>query len=91
MKELGTISHISNKGRLILRSKETPAFGLVVFTEDKKRLGKISDVFGPTKKPYISIKVPAKNSKNLENRVGESLYVNSKLNKKWGRRKRRKK
>jgi len=91
MKELGTISHISNKGRVIARSNETPAFGLPVFTKEKKRLGTISDVFGPTKKPYISIKVYAKNSKNLENRVGETLYVPAKSNKKWGRKKRRKK
>jgi RNA-binding protein len=91
MNELGKISHISNKGRLVVRSKETPAFGLPVFTEEKKKLGIVSDVFGPTKKPYISIKVHAKNSKNLENRVGETLYVPSKSNKKWGRKKRRKK
>lgn len=91
MKELGIISHISNKGRVIARSKKTPAFGLAVFNGEKNRLGIISDVFGPTKNPYISIKVLAKNSKNLENLVGEVIYVASKPNRKWRSRKRRKK
>lgn len=91
MKKLGNISHISNRGRVILRSNQTPGFGLAVFTKNKKRFGIISDVFGPTRDPYISVKVNAKNSKNLDHRVGETLYVPSKPNKKWGRRKRRKK
>ncbi len=91
MKKLGNISHISNRGRLILRSNHTPRFGIAVFTKNKKKFGTVSDVFGPTKEPYISIKVYAKNSKNLDDRVGETLYVESKTNKNWGRRKRRKK
>jgi RNA-binding protein len=91
MKKIGNISHISNRGRLISRSNLTPGFGMSVFLKNKKKIGTISDVFGPTKEPYISIKVHAKNSKNFEYRVGETLYVSSKTNKKWGRRKRRKK
>lgn len=91
MKKLGNISHISNRGRVIIRSNQTPGFGLAVFLKNNKRFGTISDVFGPTKEPYISIKVNAKNSKNLDYRVGETLYVSTKTNKKWGRRKRRKK
>ena len=91
MKKLGNISHISSRGRVIVRSNQTPGFGLAVFLKNNKRFGNISDVFGPTKEPYISIKVNAKNSKNLDYRVGETLYVSTKTNKKWGRRKRRKK
>ncbi len=90
MKKLGSISHISNRGRLIIRSNQTPSYGTAVFTENEKKFGTVSDVFGPTKQPYISIKVYAKNSKNLDDRVGETLYVPSKANKKRGRRKRRK-
>ncbi|MDI6724724.1 MAG: Gar1/Naf1 family protein [Methanobacterium sp.] len=90
MKKLGIISHFSNKGRIIVRSDQTPGFGLPVFTDDKKRIGTVIDVFGPTKKPYISVKVYAKNSKNLKNRVGETLFVSSKPTKRWGRKKRKK-
>jgi len=91
MKKLGNVLHISNRGRIILRSHQTPALGLPVFSSDKKRIGQVHDVFGPTKDPYISIKIRANNSKNLENRVGDTLYVPKKPNKKWGRRKRSKK
>lgn len=91
MKKLGKISHISNRGRVILRSDKTPGFGLAVFTEDKKRFGTVYDVFGPTKEPYISVKVYEKNPKKLEKRVGDTLYISSKPIKKWGRGKRKKK
>jgi RNA-binding protein len=91
MKKLGQISHISNRGRMIVRSNQTPGFGMAVFLKNQERIGSVSDVFGPTKEPYISIKVSAKNSKNHEYRVGETVYVSPKINKTWGRRKRRKK
>ncbi|MDI6644301.1 MAG: Gar1/Naf1 family protein [Methanobacteriaceae archaeon] len=92
MKELGIISHISNKGNIILRSNQTPGFRLPVFTKKKEKLGIVHDIFGPTKNPYITIKPNrAINSKNFENRVGEVLYIGTKPVKKWGRRKRRKK
>lgn len=91
MKKLGVISHISKKGKIILRSDKTPAFAQHVFTPDKKKVGFVHDIFGPTKEPFISVKIHTKYSKNLENRVGEILYVQSKPTKKWGRRKRRKK
>ena len=74
---------------MIVRSDQTPGLGAPVFTENNKRIGTVIDVFGPTKKPYISVKVYAKNSKNLNNRVGERLFVSS--TKKWGRKKRKKK
>ncbi len=91
MKKLGKISHISNRGKIIVRSDNTPGFGLTVFSEDKKRIGIIQDIFGPTKRPYITVKVHAKNTKNIESRVGESVFVSSKPIKKWGRKKRKKK
>ena len=91
MKKLGKVSHISNKGKIIVRSDNTPGFGLPVYTENNKKVGIVQDIFGPTKKPYITIKLYAKNTKNLEKRVGETLFVSSKPIKKWGRKKRRKK
>jgi RNA-binding protein len=91
MKQLGKISHISNRGRVILRSDQTPGFGLPVFSKDNKKFGTVYDVFGPTKAQYISVKVFAKNTKKLENRVGETLFIPSKKIEKRGRRKRRNK
>ncbi|GAB6054971.1 hypothetical protein HYG87_03725 [Methanobacterium alkalithermotolerans] len=92
MKILGNISHVSNKGNIIVRSSQTPALGLPVFSENKKRVGKIHDVFGPTKEPYITIKPNrGSNSKKLDSLVGAVLYIPSKPVKKWGRKKRSKK
>jgi RNA-binding protein len=90
MKKLGNILHLSNRGRIILRSHQTPALGLSVFNSNHKKVGFVHDVFGPTKDPYISVKIRASNSKNVENRVGETLYVPKEAKKKWGRRKRSK-
>jgi RNA-binding protein len=90
MRKLGTISHISNKGRAIIRSDKTPGFGLPVYNGNEFKIGFVYDIFGPTKNPYVSVKIYAKYSKNLENRVGDSLYIPPKSSKR-GRIKRRKK
>lgn len=89
MKKLGKISHISNRGKIIIRSDNTPGLGLPVFDENKKRIGTVQDIFGPTKKPYITVKALAKNSENIRNRVGETAFVSSKPIRKWGRKKRK--
>ena len=87
MKFLGNISHISNSGKLIGRSSETPPSGAFVFDKDKKKIGKVFDVFGPTRNPYISIRLFK--SFSLEDFVdscGDELYVS--VNNKKGRRRR---
>lgn len=94
MKTLGTVSHLSNKGLIIVRSKNTPAIGLPVFTEDKKRIGRVHNIFGPTKEPYISIK-PQLNRKTkkpiLIPKVGVPVYIPKKPIKSRGHKKRKKK
>jgi len=88
MRLLGKISHISNRGNIIARSKSTPPLGARVFTSQRQLVGKVQDIFGPTKMPYILIKpIRAINLKKFENRVGETLYIEMK----WGRKKRRRK
>lgn len=76
MKFLGNISHVSNSRRLIARSSQSPPSGVFVFNKNKKKIGKIVDIFGPTKEPYISIRVfKSINSENFKNRSGEDLFV----------------
>jgi RNA-binding protein len=91
MKQLGKVSHISNRSRVILKSDQTPGFGLPVFTKDNKKFGTVYDVFGPTKGQYISVKVFRKFSKDLENRIGDTLFIPSKKIEKRGRKKRQNK
>ena len=57
MKVLGNSLHIANSGKLIARSTKTPSPGAIVFDSDKNKIGKVSYVFGPTKHPYISIRL----------------------------------
>ncbi|MEN4006668.1 MAG: Gar1/Naf1 family protein [Methanobacteriaceae archaeon] len=90
MKKLGKISHISSKGKIILRSDNMPTTGLSVFNGNKKKIGLVHDIFGPTKNPYITVKVYAKNTENLDKRVGEAMFISSKPVKKRGRKKRKK-
>ncbi|RBQ24094.1 hypothetical protein ALNOE001_04670 [Candidatus Methanobinarius endosymbioticus] len=76
MKFLGNISHLSNSGRLIARSSQSPPTGASVFSNDKKKIGKIVEIFGPTKEPYISIGIfKSIDSENFKDRFGEDLFV----------------
>ncbi|MGL6299057.1 MAG: Gar1/Naf1 family protein [Methanobacteriaceae archaeon] len=87
MKALGNISHITNSGNLVVRSSATPPAGGLVLTKDKKKIGKIKTVFGPTKKPFIAVSVF--NSVGLEtfaDNVGEELFVSNQGPKKSNRR-----
>lgn len=76
MKWLGLVMHISSQGKLILQSDFTPPLNALVATENKQNIGRIVDVFGPVKKPFVSI-VPSIPSKDFENLVGSALYITS--------------
>ena len=87
MKFLGNISHLSNSGRLIARSSQSPPSGASVFDKNKKKIGKIVDVFGPTKNPYISIGIfKSINSELYKDNFGEDLFVSENLKNKKVRR-----
>ena len=89
MKILGNSLHISNSGKLIARSDKTPTPGGLVFDSNKNKIGKVSYVFGPTKKPYISISLfRSANIDRIQKNYGEKLFV-SKPNQKSRKRRRR--
>ena len=76
MKFLGNSLHIANSGKLIARSTKTPSPGGIVFNSNKDKIGKVSYVFGPTKNPYVSIRLfKSANRKNIEKHCGEKLFV----------------
>ena len=92
MKVLGNTSHIANSGKLIAISNKTPPAGAFVYNKNKNKIGKIVDIFGPVKTPYISIKLfKSTNIKNLENNFGEELYISSNKRKKRRNKSRQKK
>ena len=78
MKFLGNILHLSNSGRLIARSSQSPPSGAFVFDKDKKKIGKIVDTFGPTKEPYISIGIfKSQVREEFKDRYGEDLFISN--------------
>lgn len=79
MKFLGNISHLANSGKLIVKTTKTPPAGAFVFTNDKEKIGKVYSIFGPVKKPYVSVNIfRSVNRRDLESRHGEKLFVSTK-------------
>ena len=87
MKFLGNSLHVANSGKLIARSDKTPSPGAIVYDSKKNKIGKVGYVFGPTKKPYISIRLFKSADRNkLEKNCGEKLFVSKPKSKKSRRR-----
>ncbi|WP_405307266.1 Gar1/Naf1 family protein [Methanobrevibacter sp.] len=87
MKFLGNSLHIANSGKLIARSTKTPSPGGIVFDSNKNKIGKVSYVFGPTKEPYVSIRLfRSADRDKIEKNCGEKLFVSKPKSKKPRRR-----
>ena len=83
MKVLGNSLHVANSGKLIARSSKTPSPGGIVFNSNKNKIGKVSYVFGPTKNPYVSIKLfRSVNLNKIKKNYGEKLFVSKPKSKK---------
>jgi RNA-binding protein len=83
MKFLGNSLHIANSGKLIARSNKTPAPGGIVFDSNKNKIGKVSYVFGPTKEPYVSIRLfRSADRDKIKRNCGEKLFVSKPKSKK---------
>ena len=79
MKYLGNILHLANSGKLIVRSEQMPPAHAFVYTNDKQKIGKVYNIFGPVKNPYIAINLyRSVNKRDLESRQGEKLFVSTK-------------
>ena len=87
MKLLGNSLHIANSGKLIARSSQTPSSGGIVFDSNKNKIGKVSYVFGPTKQPYISIRLfKSADIERIKRNYGEKLFVSKPKSKKYKKR-----
>ena len=83
MKFLGNSLHVANSGKLIARSDRTPSPGAVVFDSRKNKIGKVGYVFGPTKKPYVSIRLyKSADRDEIVKNCGEKLFVSKPKSKK---------
>ena len=61
MKRLGTVLHAIDNILIVRADKTLEANGLypnsMVITKTMKRIGRVKELFGPEKTPYISIKL----------------------------------
>ncbi|MEM2921287.1 MAG: Gar1/Naf1 family protein [Candidatus Bathyarchaeia archaeon] len=81
MRRLGKVLHLTNSGRLVLRSKIKVKAGSTAFDEDLVPIGTVLEVFGPVGNPYVSIKP---NVNNPGKYVGHVLYVDEQ-DETWGK------
>ena len=72
LNELGVISHVTSTNKLIVPSNKTPRIGSLLVNNKNKPIGKVNDIFGSTKKPYVSIKTSNKFKKASP---GEKVYI----------------
>ena len=72
MNRLGTVTHVSGSRKLILRTKIKVRLGEKVLDEELRSVGKIVDIFGPVRNPYVSVG-PLVN--DVKNYVGHPLYI----------------
>jgi RNA-binding protein len=58
IKKLGSVAHFSDIGNAIIYNPtKLPKIGSNVVNENMEHIGNVSDIFGPVKKPYVSIKL----------------------------------
>jgi RNA-binding protein len=75
MRRLGKVLHVSARGAIILRTEKTPPIGRKARVLDKKaqEIGIVTDVFGPVKTPYVSIR--PNEGIDPSKLVGQILYL----------------
>lgn len=77
-KRLGTVLHIMDK-KLIVRAgklKVAKIINSTVVNEDKRKIGKVYDVFGPVNHPYVGVMAFGKlKDEELKALAHKKLYV----------------
>ncbi|MFW9850813.1 MAG: H/ACA ribonucleoprotein complex subunit GAR1 [Candidatus Thorarchaeota archaeon] len=75
MRRLGKVLQVTKSASLIVQTDKTPPLGAKVVDKKAQRVGKIQDVFGPVKNPYISIRFHSKSSEEAGKLLGQMVYL----------------
>jgi rRNA processing protein Gar1 len=72
MKKIGKVTTTNKKGNFLVKSTKAHRIGLQVVNQEIKKVGKVVDVIGPAKAPYIVI-----NARDAKAQVkkGEVVYL----------------
>lgn len=74
IKKLGAVEYFTDLGNAIVHDPpKLPKIGSNVVTEKMVHIGKIADIFGPVKSPYVSIRIKPQYKETIE--VDTTLYV----------------
>jgi rRNA processing protein Gar1 len=74
MRYLGKIDDIIFNGKILVRTTFKPKFNDIVIDKHKNNLGKIQQIIGPVKEPYIVI-TPKKELKASFKLIGTDIYI----------------
>lgn len=82
MKRLGTVMHLSERRKLIVRGdeigsiKDLPRINSVVVNKAVTQIGKVNNIIGPVSHPYISVKIfNGISDSELRSYINERVYV----------------
>lgn len=73
LEKLGIVLHVSGSGKLVIKTRKKVTTGIRVFDEKLSTVGRVFEIFGPVKNPYISIKPEIH---EVERYIGCALYTN---------------
>ncbi len=74
MSKVGKVLHTTPRG-IIARLDAAPKLGEVLWRSNKRPIGRVLDIFGPVRRPYVLVR-PAKDlgEKDLVSLSGEEVY-----------------
>ncbi len=75
MKSAGKVVNFSNRGNIILRSKETPKIGDYVKDRRSNTIGKVIRITGPVSFPYVVLSPKVEDPSILKGLLGRELFI----------------
>jgi RNA-binding protein len=72
LQRLGKAMHVSNSKNLIVSAESLSRLGATVVDSNLEKIGRVFDIFGPVKEPYISVKLSVRDA---EKYIGQVLYT----------------
>lgn len=75
MRRIGIVLHVSKRGSIIVQTDKTPPMGAKVVDKKAQPVGKVQDVFGPVKNPYVAIR--ARRKEDAQKLIGQPVYLYS--------------
>lgn len=86
MRKIGRVMHISPREKAVIKTTRRPLkIGEKVFDRNERVIGRVSDVFGPVKAPYIEVNIESGDASSY---VGKILYYSFSKQRKRSKRRR---